>query len=46
MKHDMKKNGSSGKSTTNLSKRRFSTTTDQIPAPHEDEDEDDDDDDQ
>jgi hypothetical protein len=38
MKHDIKKNGLSSKSTTSLSKRRFSTTTEQIPAPHGDDD--------
>jgi hypothetical protein len=38
MKHDIKKNGSSSRSTTNLSKRRFSTITDQTPAPYDDED--------
>jgi hypothetical protein len=38
MKHDIKKNGLSSKSTTSLSKRRFSTTAEQISAPHDDED--------
>jgi hypothetical protein len=45
MKHDINKEGSSTKSSISLSKRRTSTTIEQLPAPHADENHEDDEDD-